>query len=65
MFTHEGIKLTDECRIWYGGLSADKINYIKNEAFEKICGIDYELLGVLFTEEERIQLFYDKLTEDL
>jgi len=56
------IKLTPECKDWYDHLSPEKKAFAKGEAFFSMCGVDFEALGVLFTEEERIQILYNKLT---
>jgi len=49
---------------WYKSLSIHKRLWIKAEGFEMACGVSWEALGELFSMEERIEIFKNKLKHE-
>lgn len=61
LFDSRPIVPTNESLNWYQCLTADQKIYLKGEAFERVCGLSWDVLSYFFTIRERIELVYRKL----
>lgn len=60
LFDSQPIVPTNESLNWYQSLSPSQKIYLKDEACEKVCGINWIALGYFFTIKERIEMVYRK-----